>query len=188
VRRTFASAMMALVVAGCAGRDQITTVDTRAENVGHQRLAPQQDAAGGAAIGTFELGAAEGYRMPQLYAGPQPVVGDRDPRQELPPTRICLQVVVNADGRVERSVLLNDRTECAAGALHENAVLVQAAQEAVAQWRYSSAAVCHFAAGKVPEDRGDCRGAERIEPVPVSLLYAFTFEVVRGQQTVTTHR
>jgi len=38
----------------------------------------------------------------------------------------------------------------------------------------------------VPQDRGDCRSAERIEPVPVSLLYAFTFEIVRGRTTVRT--
>ena len=53
-------------------------------------------------------------------------------------------------------------------------------------WKYSSAAVCHFAAGKVPADRGDCRSAERVEPVAVTLQYAFTFEVVKGQQTVRT--
>jgi len=38
----------------------------------------------------------------------------------------------------------------------------------------------------VPSDRGDCEGAERVEPVPVSLLYAFTFEIVKGQHVVRT--
>jgi hypothetical protein len=71
-----------------------------------------------------------------------------------------------------------------AGAAGENAPLLQAAQEAVAMWKYSSAAVCHFAAGKVPADRGDCRGAERVEPVAVTLQYAFTFEIVKGQHVV----
>ena len=53
-------------------------------------------------------------------------------------------------------------------------------------WKYSPAAVCHFAPGKVPSDCGDCQGAERVEPVPVSLLYAFTFEIVKGQHVVRT--
>lgn len=176
-------AALALVMVGCAGHDQLTTVDTRAENVDHQRL--RTEGHGGAAqVQPYRLHPSEGYRMPQLYAAPDPVVGTRDPRSELPPTLVCLQVVVDAEGRVERSVALTDRPECAAGTAAENAPLLQAAQEAVAQWRYSPAAVCHFPAAHVPDDRGDCAGADRIEPVPVSLLYAFTFEIVKGKQTV----
>jgi hypothetical protein len=177
--------MMAVLLAGCATQDGLTTADTRSENVGHQRLRP--DAGGGTGqIQPYALAASEGYRMPQLHTAPDPVVGERDPRTSLPPTTVCLQVVVDAQGSVERSIPLTDRSECSAGEAPENAPLLQAAQEAVAMWKYSSAAVCHFAAGKVPADRGDCRSAERIEPVPVSLLYAFTFEIVKGRQTVRT--
>lgn len=172
-----------LVTGGCAGHDQLTTVDTRRENVDHQRL--KVDGGGGAGqVQPYTLKASEGYRMPQLYAAPDPVVGDRDPRRSLAPTTICLQVVVDAEGRVERSLPLTDRDECNAAAAAENTALLDAAQAAVAQWRYSPAAVCHYPAGRVPSDRGDCEGAERIEPVPVSLLYAFTFEIVKGQHTV----
>ncbi len=177
--------MMAVLLAACATQDRLTTADTRSENVGHQRLRP--DAGGGTGqIQPYALAASEGYRMPQLHTAPDPVVGERDPRTSLPPTTVCLQVVVDAQGSVERSIPLTDRSECSAGEAPENAPLLQAAQEAVAMWKYSSAAVCHFAAGKVPADRGDCRSAERVEPVPVSLLYAFTFEVVKGRQTVRT--
>ncbi|WP_306990411.1 hypothetical protein [Stenotrophomonas sp. SORGH_AS_0282] len=181
-------AAVALVVgvAGCAGHDRLTTVDSRAETVGHQRL--RADATGGPGqVEAYTLKPSEGYRMPQLYAAPDPVLGDRDPRRELPPTTVCLQVVVSADGAVERSVPVSDRSECIAGAATENRVLVEAAQEAVAMWRYSPAAVCHFAAGRrAPADRSDCRDAERVEPVAVSLFYAFTFEIVHGQHTVKT--
>ncbi len=175
--------MMAALLAGCATQDRLTTVDTRSENVGHQRLQPQAGDGSGQ-LQAYSLGATEGYRMPQLYAAPDPEVGDRDPRAELAPTTICLQVVVDANGAVERSLPLTDRAGCAAGAMRENAPLLQAAQEAVAMWKYSSAAVCHFAAGKVPADRGDCRGAERVEPVAVTLQSAFTFEIVKGQHGV----
>jgi len=183
VKQALAIIGLAVAVAGCAGHGQISTVDTRAENVDHQRLMP---AAGGGSgqIAAYALKPTEGYRMPQLYAAPDPVVGARDPRRELAPTRVCLQVVVDAQGRVERSLPLADRSECEAGAAPENAALLEAAQAAVAQWRYSPAAVCHFAAGTVPREPGDCEGAERVEPVPVSLLYAFTFEIVHGQHTV----
>jgi hypothetical protein len=177
--------MMAVLLAGCATQDRLTTADTRSENVGHQRLRP--DAGGGTGqIQPYALAASEGYRMPQLHTAPDPVVGERDPRTSLPPTTVCLQVVVDAQGSVERSIPLTDRSECSAGEAPENAPLLQAAQEAVAMWKYSSAAVCDFAAGKVPADRGDCRSAERVEPVAVTLQYAFTFEVVKGRQTVRT--
>ena len=175
--------MMAALLVGCATQDRLTTVDTRSENVGHQRLRPQAGDGNGQ-VQAYSLGASEGYRMPQLRMAPDPQVGDRDPRVELAPTTICLQVVVDAQGSVERSMPLTDRPECAAGAAAENAPLLQAAQEAVAMWEYSSAAVCHFAAGKAPADRGDCRGAERVEPVAVTLQYAFTFEIVKGQHVV----
>jgi len=116
--------MMAALLAGCATQDRLTTVDTRSENVGHQRLQPQAGGGSGQ-VQTYSLGASEGYRMPQLYAAPDPEVGDRDPRAELAPTTICLQVVVDAQGSVERSVPLTDRPECAAGAAGENAPLLQ---------------------------------------------------------------
>lgn len=172
-----------LLLAGCASQPAATRVETRAENVGYQRL--KMDAAGGAgAVQAYTLQPSEGYRMPQLYAGPDPVVGDRDPRRELAPTTVCLQVVVDAEGRVERSAPVAERSDCAAGNAVENQVLVAAAQEAVAAWRYLPAGVCHFAVGNTPRDPGDCSDAERIEPVAVSLFYAFTFEIVKGEHVV----
>lgn len=182
--RAAATALSVLLLAGCAGHDKITTVDTRAENVDHQRLQADTGPAGSAQLETYQLGPTEGYRMPQLHAAPDPVVGERDPRRELAPTRVCLQVVIDAEGRVERSMPLSDRPECLAGNAVENAPLMRAAQEAVAMWRYTPAAVCHFPPQRVPTDRGNCEGAERIEPVPVSLLYGFTFEIVKGQHVV----
>lgn len=184
VMRAAATGLSVAILAGCAGHDQITTVDTRAENVDHQRLDPNGSPSGSGKVETYQLGPTEGYRMPQLNAAPDPVVGERDPRRALAPTMVCLQVVIDAEGRVERSVPLSDRSECAAGNAPENAPLMQAAQEAVAMWRYIPAAVCHFPPQRVPTDRGNCEGAERIEPVPVSLLYGFTFEIVKGQHVV----
>lgn len=173
------------LLCSCSGPQQLTRVDTRTENVGHQRLAVD-DGGDAGAVESYALRPGEGYRMPQLNAAPDPVLGDRDPRRDLAPTTVCLQVVVSAVGTVERSVPLADRSDCAAGSAPENRALVEAAQEAVAAWRYVPAAVCHFAPEKVPDDRGDCRDAERVEPVAVSLFYAFTFEIVHGQHSVKT--
>lgn len=172
------------LLSACASQPtQTTVVESRQENVGHQRLRAEADG-DGAGAQAYALGENEGYRMPQLHTAPDPVVGEQDPRSTLPPTTICLQVVVDAQGRVERSAPLTDRSQCAAGLLAENAVLLRAAQEAVALWRYSPAAVCHYHAGVRRDDRGDCQGAHRVEPTAVSLLYAFTFEIVGGSHTV----
>lgn len=180
-------ALLVALASGCAGHDRLAAVGTRAENVDHQRLDVASRGTGAGAIVPYALRPSEGYRMPQLHTAPPPVLGDRDPRQELPPTTVCLQLVVDADGAVQRSLPLTDRSECEAGGAVENATLLQAASEAVAMWRFWPAAVCHFAAGTAPRDAGDCSGAERVEPTPVSLLYAFTFEIVRGQQFVRSH-
>jgi len=174
-----------LVLTGCAAHAPPRTVDTREESVGHQRLRTQA-ADGAGQVQPYRLAAGEGYRMPQLHTAPDPVVGTDDPRRALPPTTVCLQVVVDAQGTVERSLPLTDRSACAAGTAPENAVLLRAAQRAVAMWRYSPAALCHYTAAPPAQDRGDCEGAERVEPVPVSLLYAFTFEIVHGQHVVRT--
>ena len=45
------------------------------------------------------------------------------------------------------------------------------------------AAICHYRE-VAPKRPGDCADAERIEPVPVTLNYAFTFQMERGQMRV----
>lgn len=176
-----------LSLAGCATHERLTAQDTRAENVDHQRLQVRTDGGPGA-VEAYALRPTEGYRMPQLHTAPPPVLGSADPRQELAPTRVCLQLVVDAEGRVERSLPLADRPECEAGTAAVNLPLLQAAKQAVAMWRFSPAALCHFPAGSAPRNATDCEGAERIEPVPVSLLYAFTFEIVKGRQYVRSEK
>lgn len=185
-RSVFVAGAMSL--SGCATQERLTAQDTRAENVDHQRLQVRSDGGGAGAIEAYALRPTEGYRMPQLHTAPPPVLGSADPRQELGPTKVCLQLVVDADGRVERSLPLADRPECEAGTAAVNLPLLRAAQEAVAMWRFSPAALCHFPVGSAPRDATDCDGAERIEPVPVSLLYAFTFEIVKGRQYVRSQK
>jgi len=180
-----AIAIAALMMLGCTRHDIRQAVDTREENVDHQRLDPQPPAGiGSGAVETYTLQPGESYRMPQLHTAPPPVLGDREQRQELALTTVCVQLVIDADGKVDRSIPIADRTACQAGAAAENGALRQAVQEAVQHWRFSPAAVCHFAPGKHPRDPSDCEGADRIEPIPVSLLYAFTFEIVKGRHYV----
>lgn len=179
--------LLLAALSGCATREAPRTVETRQETVGYQRLQPPP-AGVPSQVQAYTLGTNEGYRMPQLHTAPEPVVGAEDPRRALPPTTVCLQVVVDAQGQVERSLPLTDRDECGAGIAAENAVLLRAVQAAVAGWAFSPAAVCHFSPGARPDNGGDCEGAAWIEPVPVSLLYAFTFEIIHGRHVVRSGR
>ncbi len=56
--------MAAALLVGCASQDRLTTVDTRSENVGHQRLQPQAGSGGGQSQ-VYSLGAR---RLPDAPA------------------------------------------------------------------------------------------------------------------------
>ncbi len=100
---------------------------------------------------------------------------------------MCAHVIVTADGAVQRVDPMSDRDECAAGLLPDNADLVQAVSTTVLQWRFVPAAMCTFApAVAQPAALDDCTGADRQDPVPVTLSFAFTFEVRQGKVSVRT--
>lgn len=162
-------------------------METRDARVDQRMLAPQDDGAGGAGQAErYRMQPLEVFRMPVPTQAPDPVLPQDSPRAALAPTTVCLTVVLTAGGSVLRSAVLDGREECRAGAQAGNADLLLAAQAAVAHWQFVPAAICHFDAEMPPRDQDSCEGAARIEPVPVSLQYAFTFEVVHGQVRVST--
>ena len=85
---------------------------------------------------------------------------------------------------MERSAPLLAHSACGAGSDTANAGLLQAALAATSGWSFEPAAVCYYAAGVTAPSNGDCSNASRIEVVPVTLAYAFTFEVVEGKALV----
>ncbi len=177
-----------LVLVGCSATTPVRQQSVRSESVDQQQLQVQDGGGAAGSIQPYALGAGEGYRMPRLLHAPPPVLGDADPRQELPPTQVCLQVVVDAEGRVERSLPLTSRADCVAGAEAVNAPLLQAAQRAVDEWAFAPAGSCRFAAGQARPSDGSCGGASEVTPVAVSLVYAFTFRIEQGMVTVQPGR
>ncbi|WCE06439.1 hypothetical protein [Pseudoxanthomonas sp. JBR18] len=176
--------MVALLVAGCATRTpamQEDTATTRNTNVDQRMLMPEGGQEGEAKIKRYTLAPSEVFRMPEPTAAGNPELPPDSPRQTLAPTTVCARVVLDAQGGVQRAELLDDRADCAAGAQPDNADLVQAMLGKVRQWRFVPAAVCHFSADQPPADPQRCDGAQSVEPVPVTLLYAFTFEVEQGR-------
>jgi len=183
VRIAFAASVLAL--AACAHRSEPMESIERSRHVDQRMLVPNATAAAAGAIEAYEMRAQEHFRMPQAIDAPTPELPADSPRTTLVPTTLCVHIVVSEQGRVQLVEPHNDRPECAAGIAAENADLLQAVQDRLLQWTYTPAAICTWNAGTPPPaDEGDCSGAAKIEPVPLSLLYAFTFEIREGKAMV----
>lgn len=182
--RVVCTVMLLSTLIACSHAPQQAEVDERAVNVG-QRLLTSEGGGGSAGdIQTYALGETEGFRMPEALHAPSPVLAESFERQSLPPTTVCAQVIIDAAGKVERVDAILDRVECEAGSNPELAALLQVVTSAVTQWQFRPAAICHFAPGVRTNNPYDCSGSIRSEDVPVTLLYAFTFEVIRGKARV----
>jgi len=187
-RLLVSSAALVALASGCAtqpaaGPEDATVHNT---NVDQRMLPPDSPGGSGAKAERYTLAPSEVFRMPQPQDVGNPELPADSPRQTLAPTTVCARVIVNAEGSVQRAESLADRDDCAASSDAANADLVQAMLAKVQQWRFEPAAVCHFAADRPPQDDQNCDGAQTVEPVPVTLLYAFTFEVEQGRVHVET--
>lgn len=176
---------LALLLSACATHPLDQTQDTLVRNANvDQRMLTPEGGNGAGKIERYALAPTEVFRMPQPVQADNPALPADSPRQTLAPTTVCARVILDARGAVLRAEPLADRDECAAGAQPDNADLVQAMLAQVRQWRFEPAAVCHFSAAHPPADPERCDGAQSVEPVPVTLLYAFTFEVEQGRVRV----
>jgi hypothetical protein len=180
--------LAAFVLTACAGRavrDDTRSVYT--QDVGHQVLPPQPAVAGSSAIQSYSPQPLERFRMPEALLAPTPTLPESALIAELAPTRICARVAIAADGSVMFADNLSTRVECLAGNDPDNAALVEAMLTAVRGWRFQPAAMCRYNTGApMPHDEDSCDGAQQIEPVPVTLQFAFTFEVREGRAQVRT--
>lgn len=176
---------LTLLLSACATHPLDQTQDNLVRNANvDQRMLTPEGGDGAGKIERYALARTEVFRMPQPVQADNPALPADSPRQTLAPTTVCARVILDARGEVLRAEPLADRAECAAGAQPDNADLVQAMLAQVRQWRFEPAAVCHFSAEHPPADPERCDGAQSVEPVPVTLLYAFTFEVEQGRVRV----
>lgn len=185
-RIALAASVLALAACASHGKriDAAEGVE-RSSQVNQRMLLPNATAGAAQAIPEYEMRPLESFRMPQALNDATPQLPTDSPRSTLAPTTVCVRAVVSAQGQVQRVDALNDRDECAAGVVAENADLLQAVRQRLLQWTFAPAAVCTWNAGaQASGDDGECTGAAKIEPVPVSLLYAFTFEIREGKASV----
>ncbi|WP_115049815.1 hypothetical protein [Xanthomonas arboricola] len=179
-------AVLALSLGACATQGvQEQQRSQRQDSVDQRMLSAQPAGDGNSSLQSYALAPAQRFRMPRALRSDAPVLPADSPRQTLPPTTVCAHVILAADGAVQRVEPMADRDECAAGLLPDNADLLQAVRTNVQQWRFVPAALCTFAAGVAPPAAlDDCSGAISEEPVPVTLSFAFTFEVRQGKVSV----
>ncbi|WP_312367568.1 hypothetical protein [Stenotrophomonas sp.] len=174
-----------LLVTGCATRlppqSPAASYDV---NQHRQLLQPEGSTATGGQVQAYQLAASERFRMPMAVQAAEPVLPEEFVRRSLPPTTVCVRVIVDGQGQVQRTEPLLAHSQCGSGGVQANAALLQAALAATAGWVFQPAALCHFAAGVTPASDDVCAGATRVEAVPVTLSYAFTFEVVEGRAQV----
>lgn len=173
-----------LGLAACTGRPVREVGQTVYRQEVARQLLPPQSSGGSATSASYSLQQGERFLMPEALVDPAPSLPESAAMRELPPTRICARVAIAADGAVMFADNLASRDECAAGNDPANAALVEAMLAAVRNWRFQPAALCRYAAGmRMPEGEG-CEGAQQIEPVPVTLQFAFTFAVREGRVQV----
>ncbi|MXV06213.1 MULTISPECIES: hypothetical protein [unclassified Xanthomonas] len=184
--------LLALGLTGCASQvpREAPQQTKRIDSVDQRMLETGFGAApGAAAVQSYQMQPQQVFRMPQPLQAPTPQLPADSPRRSLAPTTVCVRVILSAQGAVERSALLDDRPDCSAGAQPEMADLLQAVQDAVAQWRFVPAAICTYAdPAQRPAQDGRCDDAQSVQEVPVTLAYAFTFEVRQGKVSVQSGR
>ncbi|WP_369943437.1 hypothetical protein [Xanthomonas medicagonis] len=177
-------AFASLCLVGCASqppREQAQRLDS----VDQRLLAPGGDGAAAGSITPYRMQPQQVFRMPQPLDAATPQLPSDSPRQTLAPTTVCVRVILTAQGAVQRSEPLHDREDCNAGALADNADLLQAVQQQIAHWRFVPAAICTYTdPAQRPAVADRCDAAASIEEVPVTLAYAFTFEVRQGKASV----
>ena len=182
--RGYAVMLVVLVLAGCATQPAKEQASSSFNLNQHRQMLMPESGGGAGEIQPYQLAATESFRMPVAVTADDPVLPLEYAKRSLDATTVCVNVILDAQGRVERSAPLLAHSACGAGSDAENAGLLQAALTATAGWSFEPAAVCHYAAGVRAAANGDCANASRIEAVPVTLAYAFTFEVIEGRAMV----
>lgn len=178
--RGHAVMLVVLMLAGCATQPAKEQASSSFNLNQHRQMLTPESSGGGGEIQPYQLAVTEGFRMPVAVSADDPVLPLEYAKRSLDATTVCVNVILDAQGRVERSAPLLAHSACGAGSDTANAGLLQAALAATSGWLFEPAAVCHYAAGVAAPLNGDCSTASRIEAV----AYAFTFEVVEGRAMV----
>ncbi|WP_447729786.1 energy transducer TonB [Pseudoxanthomonas suwonensis] len=174
--------LLAPAIAGCATTAAGGRTDVSA-GVGQRMIVPERTT-------RYALADHEAFVFPQVMASDSPEF----PEDFHPPSpfaaTVCASVVVGEDGSL-RNVQLVEASECMAPG-EVPAPLATAVREAMQAWKFGPAMLCEYpdAATRQSSWNGNgCSGPVReARPVPVTLTWAFTFELRDGRPQVTATR
>lgn len=169
LHRVAAYAISACFVGGCAHR---------ADSITQRVLLPES-------AERYAMAAHQAFVYPVPIRTPGPAFPAAGMPRVLPPLTLCVGFVVDAEGRATQvSPLIQEG--CDDGA--SQPLLRDAALAAVAAWAFEPAMFCDYpdAAARDRDWNGyGCAGDNvQAHVVPVSLAYAFTFEIREGRQRV----
>lgn len=161
------------MLAGCATR--IDTVDKRL-------ILPE-----GAT--RYEIAAHQAFVYPVPLQNPMPVFPmDYAPR-ELEATTICVSFIVDVEGMIAD---LKPLSQAGCAPPDSLPALRDAVLSAMADWRFKPAMFCDYPDADTRDHdwTGEGCAGEQVEArvLPVSLAYAFTFEVRNGKHRVSSAR
>ena len=169
--RFLACALAAYLVSGCAHR--IDRIDQRL-------LMPE-------AAGRYDMAAHQAFVYPVPIETAGPAFPSTDMPRELSAFTLCVAFVVDDAGKTAEVAPLR-QAGCADG--DAQPLLRDAALAAVAGWTFEPAMFCDYpdALSRDRDWNGHGCAGERVQArvVPVSLAYAFTFEIREGRQRVAT--
>lgn len=173
VRVRWFAAASAVALAGCAHR-----IDSVEQRLVLPASAPR-----------YDMAAHQAFAYPVPQGNAAPAFPPHFDARELPPTTICVSFTVDVEGRVRAAAAF---AQPGCDAPERLQALRDASLSAVAGWRFAPAMFCDYpdAATRDRDWNGTgCAGARvQARTVPVTLAYAFTFEVRNGKRSVGAAR
>lgn len=184
-----ASWFLVMLLAGCASTGESLVEDaSRAGNVGITDITQ-----GVAPAARMVLAENESFLMPlDDRDNAVPVYPASLLARQLPPQVVCLRVSIDDDGGVMSSAPIvkgaaAEGADCP-GVDATHAAFFEAAQAAVARWRFDPALRCVFPDAKTKANvEASCSGGQEVRTA-VSLAYRFVFEQHDGRGSVRVGR
>lgn len=177
-------ALVVLLAGGCASHGRLAGGQEWRETEVGQRMIDHTGS------GRYAMEPHQAFVMPVLESAPLPQFSPDYAMQSLPPTTLCSALVVQADGSVSEGGLVSGPGCIEPGQAPPE--LAAAVVDALGRWRFSPALLCTYpdAAARNREWMGRaCDGQPlQAEPVPVTLAWAFTFQVRNGRHEVVQAR
>ena len=168
----FAALVALTLVASCSSIGERTTTKTA-----YQIVIPRS-------VDRYELKNNQAFYLGErIGEAVLPVYPASELGKHLPEQNLCVEIVIDDDGRVLSSRPLFDPDGCSSQTMHPPEAFYEATEVAVKQWAFMPARICTFPLSVAKND--GCEGAGKVEYVPIRLAFAFTFTEEHGPRVTS---